>query len=69
MSLSAGYWEKELGEATDSLKKLEQEQDQMNPLVYEDLRQKLKIEVKMLAKTLVRELGEIWSGEYVIDNE
>jgi len=52
MSPSAGYWEKELKDATDSLKKLEQEQDQMNPLVYEDLRQKLEIEIKMLAAQL-----------------
>ncbi len=33
MSPNAGYWEKELKEATDSRKKLEQEQDEMNPLV------------------------------------
>jgi hypothetical protein len=31
---------------------MEQEQDQMNPLVYEDLRQKLEIEIKMLAAQL-----------------
>ncbi|MCU1239307.1 MAG: hypothetical protein JWO19_5894 [Bryobacterales bacterium] len=52
MSPNAGYWEKELKEATDSLKKLEQEQDQMNPLVYEDLRQKLEVEIKVLAAQL-----------------
>jgi hypothetical protein len=52
MSPNAGFWERELKEATDSLQKLEQEQDQMNPLVYEDLRQKLEIEIKMLAAQL-----------------
>jgi hypothetical protein len=52
MSPSAGYWEKELREATDNLKKLEQEQDQMNPLVYEELRQKLEVEIKVLAAQL-----------------
>ena len=52
MSPSAGYWEKELKEATDRLKNMEQEQDEMNPLVYEDLRQKLEIEIKMLAAQL-----------------
>jgi len=52
MSPSAGYWEKELKDATDRLKNMEQEQDQMNPLVYEDLRQKLEIEIKMLAAQL-----------------
>jgi len=52
MSPSAGYWEKELKEATDRLKNMEQEQDQINPLVYEDLRQKLEIEIKMLAAQL-----------------
>jgi hypothetical protein len=52
MSPSAGYWEKELKDATDRLKNMEQEQDEMNPLVYEDLRQKLEIEIKMLAAQL-----------------
>jgi hypothetical protein len=52
MSPSVGYWEKELKDATDRRKNMEQEQDQMNPLVYEDLRQKLEIEIKMLATQL-----------------
>jgi hypothetical protein len=38
MSATVTYWEKELSEATDRLKRLEQEQDQRNPLVYEELR-------------------------------
>ena len=52
MSPNAGYWEKELKDATDRLKNMEQEQDRMNPLVYEDLRQKLETEIKMLASQL-----------------
>ena len=49
MAPNAGYWEKELKEATNRLKRLEREQDQMNPLVYEELRQRREEEVKLCA--------------------
>jgi hypothetical protein len=52
MAPNAGYWEKELKEATDRLKRLEREQDQMNPLVYEELRQRREDEVKLCAAQL-----------------
>ena len=52
MSPNGGYWEKELKEATDRLKRLEREQDQMNPLVYEELRQRREEEVKLCAAQL-----------------
>jgi hypothetical protein len=48
MSPNAGYWERELKEATDRLKRLEREQDQINPLVYEELRRREE-EVKLCA--------------------
>jgi hypothetical protein len=52
MAPNAGYWEKQLKEGTDRLKRLEREQDQMNPLVYEELRQRREEEVKLCAAQL-----------------
>jgi hypothetical protein len=52
MSPNTTYWEKELKEATDRLKRLEREQDQMNPLVSEELRQRREEEVKLCAAQL-----------------
>jgi hypothetical protein len=52
MSPNAAYWEKELEEATDRLRRLEREQDQMNPLVCEELRQRREEEVKLCAAQL-----------------
>jgi eukaryotic-like serine/threonine-protein kinase len=52
-NLTVGYRnEKELKEATDRLKRLEREQDQMNPLVYEELRQRREEEVRLCAAQL-----------------
>jgi hypothetical protein len=52
MSANASYWERELSEATARLKRLEQEQDQMNPLVFEELRQRREDEVTWYAGQL-----------------
>jgi hypothetical protein len=52
MSANVAYWEKELNEATLRLKGLEREQDQMNPLVHEQLRQKREDEIKVCAAQL-----------------
>jgi hypothetical protein len=52
MSPNTAYWEKELKEATDRLKRLDREQDQMNPLVSEQLRQRREEEVKLCAAQL-----------------
>jgi hypothetical protein len=52
MSATVTYWEKELNEATDRLKRLEQEQDQMNPLVYEEFRQRREEETKLCSAQL-----------------
>jgi len=52
MSTNAENREKELKEATDRLSRLERKQDQMNPLVYEELRQRREEEVKLCAAQL-----------------
>jgi hypothetical protein len=52
MSPNTSYWENELKEATDRLKRLEREQDQMNPLVSEELRQRREEEVRLCAAQL-----------------
>ena len=52
MSANVTYWEKELNKATLRLKGLEREQDQMNPLVHEQLRQKREDEIKACAAQL-----------------
>jgi hypothetical protein len=52
MSANTSYWERELEQATARLKKLEGEQDQMNPLVFEELRQRREDDVDWYAGQL-----------------
>jgi hypothetical protein len=52
MSANVAHWEKELNEATSRLERLARERDQMNPLVYEELRQRREDEIKVFAEQL-----------------
>ena len=52
MSTNVENREKELKDATDRLSGLEREQDQINPLVSEELRQRREEEVRVCAAQL-----------------
>ncbi len=52
MSANAGYWKENLPRRARSLSRLEQEQDQMNLLVFEELRERREDEVSWYARQL-----------------